>query len=121
MNENVFLKHFKNSMFFCTSFKDKAGRTEYGIYIFCSLLIYYFALHLNRQVNLDDERILNIFYQCLIILFSFVPIQAVTTRRLRDLNSKPIFVIFNFIPVLNIAFAFFLLLAKRKTNDDTVN
>lgn len=121
MNENAFLKHFKNSLFFCTSFKDKAGRTEYGIYVFCFLLIYYFVLNLHRQVNLDDERILKIFYQCLIILFSFIPIQAVTTRRLRDLKANPAFVIFNFIPVLNIAFAFFLLLAKRKTNDETVS
>ncbi len=121
MGGNVFLKHLKNSMFFCTSFKGKAGRIEYGIYISCSLLIYYFALNLHRQVNLNDERILNIFYGCLIVLLSFVPFQAVTTRRLRDLKANPAFLIFNFIPILNVAFAFFLLFAKRKTNDNKIN
>lgn len=45
---------------------------------------------------------------------TFVPMQAATTRRLRDLSANSVFLIFNFIPVLNIAFTVFLLLAKKK-------
>lgn len=72
------------------------------------------ALDLHRNINLDNEKILNIFYTCLIILMTFVPMQAATTRRLRDLNANPTFVVFNFIPILNIAFTIFLLFAKKK-------
>lgn len=73
----------------------------------------YLALDLYRNVNLNNEKILNIFYSCLILLLTFVPMQAVTTRRLLDLNANGTFVIFNFIPVLNIVFVIFLLLAKK--------
>lgn len=75
--------------------------------------MYYFALDLYDDVNLDNEKILNLFYVCLIILIIFVPMQAATTRRLRDLDANPTFIIFNFIPILNLAFIFFLLIAKR--------
>ncbi|WJS93747.1 DUF805 domain-containing protein [Flavobacterium johnsoniae] len=104
----------KNLLFFYSSFTEKSGRIEYGIYVLFNILSYYIAIDLNRKVNLDNEKILYIFYTCLIVLFTFVPMQAVTTRRLRDLNANPNFVIFNFIPILNFAFVAFLLFAKQK-------
>lgn len=107
-------RHFKNAFFFYSSFTEKSGRIEYVIYCSVMLLMSSLALDLNRNINLDNEKILNIFYCCLIILVTFVPMQAATTRRLRDLNANPAFVIFNFIPVLNIVFTIFLLFAKRK-------
>lgn len=107
------MKHFKNILFFSTSFLEKAGRIEYGIYVLLNILLYYLAIILNRNVNLDNDKILNIFYVCFIILITFVPMQAATTRRLRDLNANPTFIIFNFVPILNIVFIAFLLFAKR--------
>jgi len=107
------LKNLRNILFFYSSFTIKSGRVEYGVYCLANILLSLLALDLYRNVNLDNEKILNIFYSCLIILITFVPMQAVTTRRLRDLNANPSFVIFNFIPVLNIAFIIFLLLVKK--------
>lgn len=105
---------FKNLLFFYSSFTEKSGRVEYAFYCLVTLIISYLAIYLQRNVNLDNEKILNIFYTCLIILMTFVPMQAATTRRLRDINANPTFVIFNFIPVLNIAFTIFLIIAKKK-------
>jgi len=106
------LKVLKNIFFFTASFLGKAGRLEYSLYLSFNFLMSYLALDLYENVNLENEKILNIFYCCIIILFLFVPMQAVTTRRLRDLKTSPTFVVFNFIPVLNLAFAAFLLLGK---------
>lgn len=106
----------KNILFFYSSFREQSGRTELTLYFIFNFIAYYFALELYRIVNLNDESILNIFYTCLIILFTFVPTQAAITRRLRDLNANTTFVIFSFIPILNIVFWIFLLLAKRKNN-----
>lgn len=108
------MKHLKNTLFFYSSFSQKSGRVEYAIYCSGTFFMSWIALDLYRSVNLDNEKILNIFYTCLIILVTFVPMQAVTTRRLRDLHANPIFIIFNFIPILNIAFIIFLVFAKRK-------
>lgn len=107
------MQHFKNALFFYSSFTGKSGRIEYAIYCLVFFLMSSLAIHLQRNVNLDNEKILNIFYTCLIVLMSFVPMQAVTTRRLRDLNANPAFVIFNFIPILNIAMMIFLIFTKR--------
>jgi uncharacterized membrane protein YhaH (DUF805 family) len=108
------MPHLKNILFFYSSFTGKSGRIEYAIYCSCNILMYWLALDLYRNVNINNEKILNLFYICLIILMTFVPMQAATTRRLRDLSANSVFLIFNFIPVLNIAFTVFLLLAKKK-------
>ena len=107
------MQHFKNALFFYSSFTGKAGRIEYALYCLVFFLMSSLAIDLQRNVNLDNEKILNIFYTCLIVLMTFVPMQAVTTRRLRDLNANPAFVIFNFIPILNIALMIFLIFTKR--------
>lgn len=108
------MRYLKNIFFFSASFSGKAGRIEYGFYLLFSILCGWFALYLNSKVDLNNEKILYLFYDCLIILLVLVPMQAAATRRLRDLNANPTFIIFNFIPVLNIGFAIFLLLAKSK-------
>lgn len=107
------MDHLKNILFFHSSFTGKSGRLEYTIYCLVFFSMSCLALDLQRNVNLVNEKILNIFYICLIVLMTFVPMQAVTTRRLRDLNANPAFVIFNFIPILNIAMMIFLIFTKR--------
>ena len=109
------MKHFKNIFFFYSSFSGKSGRIEFGIYLLINILTSITAIYLHENINLDNEKALNFFYVCFIILFTFIPIQAVTTRRLHDLNVNPIYLIFNFIPILNLVFKIFLLLAKRNT------
>lgn len=107
------MKYLKNAFFLYSSFSEKSGRVEYGIYLFLVVLLHLLALHLQQTINLDNQKILNFFYICFIVLFTFVPMQAVTIRRLKDLNATPTFVIFNFIPLLNIIFIIFLLVAKK--------
>ncbi|KAF2506681.1 DUF805 domain-containing protein [Flavobacterium zhairuonense] len=110
------MKYFRNMLFFYSSFLEKSGRIEYGIYAFFTILMQMLAFYLYQTIDLNNETILHLFYSCFIVLFTFVPMQAVTARRLRDLNAKPIFIIFNFIPVLNVVFIAFLLFAKPKRN-----
>ncbi|TDP02890.1 DUF805 domain-containing protein [Flavobacterium sp. 245] len=107
------MKYFRNAIFFYASFSEKSGRIEYGLYAFFTILLHALALHLHRTIDLNNETILHFFYCCFIVLFTFVPMQAVTTRRLRDLNVNPAFLVFNFIPVLNLTFIAFLLFAKK--------
>jgi uncharacterized membrane protein YhaH (DUF805 family) len=110
------MNYLKNTLFFYSSFTEKSGRIEYGFYLLGYALLNYCALDFYRTIDLNSERILHLFYICLIVLFTFVPMQAVTARRLRDLNAKPAFLVFNFIPVLNLVFMAFLLFAKPKSN-----
>lgn len=105
---------FKNLIFFYSSFTQKSGRIEFAIYLLINIVTNYFALDLYRNVNLDNEKILNLFYICLIVLLTFVPMNAVISRRLRDINANPTFVVFSYIPILNFAFLVFLLVAKSK-------
>ncbi len=112
------MRHFKNIFFFYSSFSGKSGRIEFGIYLLVNILTYIIGIHLHENINLDNEKILNFFYICFIILFTFIPIQAATTRRLHDLNVNTTYLIFNFIPVLNVVFKIFLLLAKRNTKEE---
>lgn len=107
------MKYLKNMIFFYSSFSEKSGRIEYAIYVISFILMHLLALHLHQTINLNNDKILNFFYICFILLLTFIPMQAVTTRRLRDLNANPSFVIFNFIPILNFIFITFLLFAKK--------
>jgi len=110
--------YLKNTIFFYSSFSGKSGRLEFGIYFLVNVIIYFTAIFLHQTINLDNEKVLNFFYICFIILFTFIPIQAATTRRLNDLNANPAYLIFNFIPILNFVFKIFLLLAKRNRKID---
>lgn len=111
------LVHLKNIFFFSASFSGKAGRVEFGFYLIFNILMYYLALDLYSKVNLDNEKILNLFYVCFIILITFIPFQAVTTRRLRDLRINPTYIVFNFIPILNLVLKIFLLIIKRNIKE----
>ena len=71
-------------------------------------------LHLYSEINLDNEKILNLFYVDLILLLQFIPMQAVATRRLRDLNINTTLIIINFIPIVSLLFKIYLSLAKPK-------
>ena len=107
-------KHLKNTLFFCSSFSEKAGRTEFVIYLVISTLLGLLALDLHKNINLDNEKILNFFYICFIILLTFIPFLAAITRRLNDLEIKASWIILNFIPIIGELFKIYLCFAKRK-------
>ncbi len=54
------------------------------------------------------------FYNYLLLLITFIPIQAVTTRRLRDLKINGGWIFVNFIPIVKVPFKVYLLIAKSK-------
>jgi uncharacterized membrane protein YhaH (DUF805 family) len=106
------MKYLKNILFFFSSLSGKSGRIEFGIYFFINILLEILMMILYSEINLDNAKILNLFYIYIIILLTFVPMQAVSTRRLRDLNINPTFVFINFIPILSLLFKVYLTSAK---------
>jgi len=58
---NKFIKHLKNIIFFYSSFSGKAGRGEFIIYSVITALLGLLALNLHKNINLDNEKILNFF------------------------------------------------------------
>lgn len=73
-------------------------------------------ISLYSRINLDNEEILNLFYVDLILLLQFIPMQAVATRRLRDLNINTTLIIINFIPIISLFFKVYLTVAKPIPN-----
>lgn len=110
------IKHIKNVLFFSSSFSGKAGRVEYIIYLIITASLSYFALDLHKNINLDNEKVLNFFYICLIILFTFIPFQAVIVRRLNDLEIKTSWIILSFIPIIGALFKIYLCFKKKRIN-----
>jgi uncharacterized membrane protein YhaH (DUF805 family) len=108
------MDNFKIIRYYYSSFSGQSGRVEYFIYLIIETVAKLFALYLNENKSLDDKTIIYIFYVNLIILMTFIPIQAVTTRRLRDLKINRGFIFINFIPLINIFFKLYLAIAKRK-------
>lgn len=116
IKQNKTTKHFKNLLFFYSSFSGKSGRIEFGIYFLIYSLLQIIMISLYSKINLDNEKILNLFYVDLILLLQFVPIQAVATRRLRDLNLNTTLIILNIIPVISILFKIYLTVAKPSSS-----
>lgn len=110
------MNHFKNILFFYSSFSGKSGRMEFGIYFMIYSVLQVIMLHLYSEINLDNEKIINLFYIDLILLLQFVPMQAVATRRLRDLDLNTSLIILNVIPVISFLFKIYLSIAKPKLN-----
>ncbi|MBD0725021.1 hypothetical protein B6A10_07505 [Flavobacterium sp. L1I52] len=114
IKQNKITKHFKNLLFFYSSFSGKSGRIEFGIYFLIYCVLQIIMIDLYSKINLDNEKILNLFYVDLILLLQFVPMQAVATRRLRDLNLNTTLIIVNVIPIISILFKIYLTVAKSK-------
>ena len=104
---------FKKIFYYYSNFSGKAGKLEYFIYIFMQFISGLIILYLNSKINWIDKTILNLFYMYLIFLLTFIPVQAVTTRRLRDLGISINLVVLNFIPIINILFKVYLICASN--------
>lgn len=105
------LKKIFNSNF---NFSGKMRRDEFKIYFIIDTLLEVLCLVLYAKVNIENSDILNIFYTCIILLLKFIPFQSATTKRLRDAGINPGFVLFNFIPIVNLIFRCFLCVTKQK-------
>ncbi|WP_367754605.1 DUF805 domain-containing protein [Flavobacterium sp. WC2430] len=110
------MTHFKNALFCLFCFSGKSGRIEFGIYFLIYSILQFIMIDLYTDINLDNEKILNLFYVDLILLLQFVPMQAVATRRLRDLNLNTTLIIINIIPVVSLLFKIYLSVAKSKSS-----
>jgi len=95
-------------------FSGRAGRIEFSIYLFVELIAEVVVYYLDSHKSLNDKTILYLFYTCGILLLTFIPIQAVTTRRLRDLNINGGWIVINLIPILKVPFKVYLLIAKHR-------
>ncbi len=102
-------------------FSGRAKRVEYLIYIVIEIIANIVVLYLNKNVSLDDRTVIYLFYIYLIILIFFIPIQAVTTRRMRDIGINGGWIFLNFIPIVNVIFKIYLCLANSKSFIQKIN
>lgn len=102
----------KKLAYYYFNLSGKANRVEYGIYLTLDILANFWALYFYSKISFDDERIMNLFYCWLVFNFIFIPMNAVSTRRLRHININTGFIFLNFIPIVNVFFRLFLLIKK---------
>ncbi|WP_413614219.1 DUF805 domain-containing protein [Flavobacterium sp. N2013] len=108
------MKCFNLFRYYYSDLNGKSGRLEFGIYLLIELFANFLILYLKSNLSLNDKTIINWFYILLILNIYYIPIQAATTRRLRDLGINSLLIIFSFIPIFNIFFKLFLLFKKTK-------
>ena len=104
----------KISHYYC-GLSGKSNRIEYCIYFSLNCIANFIALQLRNNIDVNSQNILNLFYALLIVNFILVPINAVSTRRLRAIGLNTALIYLNFIPMLNILFRLYLLFKKENT------
>jgi uncharacterized membrane protein YhaH (DUF805 family) len=96
-----------NSRF--ANFDGRSTRSEYGYYILFNMVI---ALIIFLISGMTENK-LSLFYNiCIFQLVFFVPMQAVTIRRLHDLGLKSYYFVLNVIPGVNFIFSLYLLITE---------
>ena len=111
------MKIIRNTIYYYSNLSGKANRIEYGIYLFFDIIANFTALYLIKEIKLKDETIINLFYVWIILNFIFVPVNAVSTRRLNDIGINRGVIFVNFIPIINIFFRIYLLFKRKKLTD----
>jgi uncharacterized membrane protein YhaH (DUF805 family) len=109
------LKCFKLFRYYYSDLNGKSGRIEYAIYLLIEIIANFLVVYFYKKMNFNDKTVINLFYIWLILNFIFVPIHAVSTRRLKDIGINRTIIILNFIPIIKIFFSLFLLFKKAKT------
>ncbi len=91
------------------NFSGRASRMEYGSWIlFMSIMLIVVSLF---AYFIDDNLVRSLNFQILIFVL-FIPIQAVTVRRIRDLGFNGGYIFLNFIPYINFLLVLVLLIVK---------
>ena len=97
------------------NFSGRASRSEYShhilIYVTLGLVICLMYWMTNNNLNF-------IFNLCVFQLAIFVPLQAVTIRRLKDLGMKWNLFLLNFFPFFNLLLILYLLLTPGQRGEN---
>ena len=97
------------------NFSGRASRSEYGYYI----LIYFMVVFVICLLYWVTKNNLNlIFNLCIFQLVIFVPMQAVTIRRLKDLGMKWSFSLLIFLPFFNFLLMTYLLVFSGQRGEN---
>ena len=91
------------------NFDSRSTRSEYGYYILFNIILVSVIYSMNILI---ENKMASFFNLCIFQLIFFVPMQAVTIRRLHDLGMKWHFFLLNFIPLVNFFFALYLLITE---------
>jgi uncharacterized membrane protein YhaH (DUF805 family) len=97
------------------NFSGRATRTEYGYYILFNIIVVLVICLMNRMA---DNKLDLFFNLCVFQSVMFVPMQALTIRRLRDLGMKWQFFLWNFMPFFNFLLVIYLLLTPGQRGDN---
>lgn len=96
------------------NFSGRATRSEYGLSILLMLVLFYAAIFFFNFI--DSYYLKAIINSKTMIFFLFIPFNAVTVRRIRDLGFNGGFVFLNFIPYVNFLLVICLLIFKGEDN-----
>ncbi len=108
----IILELYNNNF---ANFSGRASRSEYSYYILFKVFLVLVIFLMNGLTN----NSLNLFFNlCIFQLVIFVPMQAVTIRRLRDLGMKWNYIFFNFIPFFNFILTTILLITPGQRGEN---
>jgi uncharacterized membrane protein YhaH (DUF805 family) len=105
---------FGKIIYYYSNLKGEANRTEFGVYLFLDIIANFAALYFSKKIDFKNDQIINLFYTWIILNFIFIPINAVSTRRLKHIGANTGIIFLNFIPIINIFFRIYLLIKKGK-------
>ena len=91
------------------NFDSRSTRSEYGYYILFSMVM---GLVIYSMNSIGENKLALFYNVCIFHLVFFVPMQAVTVRRLHDLGMKWYCFVLNFIPLVNFFFSLYLLITE---------
>jgi uncharacterized membrane protein YhaH (DUF805 family) len=97
------------------NFDSRSSRSEYGYYILFNVVLVLIIYSMNL---LTENKLASFFNLCIFQLVMFVPMQAVTIRRLKDLGMRWQFFLLNFIPFVNFFFSIYLLITAGERGDN---
>jgi uncharacterized membrane protein YhaH (DUF805 family) len=97
------------------NFDSRSSRSEYGYYILFNVVLVLIIYSMNL---LTENKLASFFNLCIFQLVMFVPMQAVTIRRLKDLGMRWQFFLLNFIPFFNFFFSIYLLITAGERGDN---
>ena len=97
------------------NFSGRAARSEYGYYILFYVVL---VLVIYASYILTENKIASFFNMCILQSVMFVPMQAVTIRRLRDLGMKWNFFLLIFLPFFNLLLIMYLLLTPGQRREN---
>ena len=91
------------------NFSGRATRIQYGAWF---LFVFFMFVVVSLFAHFTNNNLVRMLNYTILIFLLFIPMQAFTVRRIRDLGFNGGFVFLNFIPYLNVLFVLALLILK---------